>query len=131
MFIYVGILLIVMAITSSVSDWTSANVSKTLSIQAAMTSKLRVYKIKCTCGGSDTYATNGVSVSDIKQGRISTLVAVITETSSLAAYKVDFDKTNSKIKLYTVGGSAGASFAELANATSIASATFEFLVLGF
>jgi len=119
-----------MAITSSVSDWTSGNVSKTLSIQSALTSKLRVYKIKCTCGGSDTYATNGVSVSDIKQGRITTLVSVITETSSLA-YKADFDKTNSKIKLYTVGGSAGALFVELANATSIASATFEFLVIGY
>lgn len=119
-----------MAITSSVSDWTAANVSKTLSIQSALTSKLRCYKIKCTAGGSDTYATGGVTVSDIKQGRISTLVAVIPETSS-TAYKVDFDKSNSKVKLFTVGGSAGAVFTELAASTSIANATFEFLVFGF
>jgi len=113
-----------MAITSSVSDWTSANVSKTLSVQSALTSKLRVYKIKCTAGGSDTYATNGNS-ADVKQGRISTLVSVIPEYSS-TDYIVKYDKANEKIILIepTTG-------AEIANATSIASATFEFLVFGY
>jgi|TARA_R110002012_G_scaffold322062_2_gene554401 hypothetical protein len=118
-----------MAITTSASDWTAANVNKTLSIQAALTSKLRCYKIKCTAGGSDAYATNGVA-ADLKEGRISTLVAVIPEDSS-ADYIVKYDKTNEKIKLFTVGGSAGAALAELANSTTIANKTFEFLVFGY
>ena len=65
-----------MAVTLSTSDWTAANVRKTLSWQAALTSKLRIYKIKATAGGSDAYATNVVA-ADLKEGRISTLVAVI------------------------------------------------------
>ena len=119
-----------MAITPSVSDWTAANVSKTLSIQSALTSKLRCYKIKCTAGASDTYATGGIS-ADVKQGRVSTLVSVIPETTSLG-YVVKYDKVNSKIQLYSVGGTAGALLVEVANSTSITSgATFEFLVFGF
>ena len=118
-----------MAVTVSTADWTNANVRKTLSWQAALTSKLRVYKVKVTAGGSDAYATNGVS-ADLKEGRISTLVAVIPEfTDSL--YKVEYDKTNEKIKLYSVGGSAGAVFAEVANSTSISNKVFEFLVIGY
>ena len=89
-----------MAVTISTSDWTGANVRKTLSFQAALVSKLRIYKVKVTAGGSDAYATNGVS-ADLKEGRIS------------------------------VGGSAGAVFAELANSTSIANKVFEFLVIGY
>lgn len=118
-----------MAFTISTNDWTSANVRKTLSWQAALTSKLRVYKIKCTAGGSDTYATNGVA-ADLKEGRISTLVAVIPEFTD-SGYKVEYDKANEKIKLFTVGGTAGASFAELANTTSIAGKIFEFIVIGY
>lgn len=118
-----------MALTFSTSDWTNANVRKTLSWQAALTSKLRIYKIKVTAGGSETYATNGVS-ADLKEGRISTLVAVIPEyTDSL--YKVEYDKANQKIKLFSVGGSAGAVFAEVANSTAIANKVFEFLVIGY
>ena len=119
-----------MALTISISDWTNANVRKTLSWQAALVSKLRVYAIKVTFGASDNYATNGVS-ADLTQGRISTLVAVIpTFTDSL--HKVEYDKVNSKIKLYTVGGSAGDTFAELANSsTATQSKVFEFLVIGY
>ena len=118
-----------MAVTISSSDWTSANVRKTLSFQAALVSKLRIYKVTVTAGGSDTYATNGVS-ADLKEGRISTLVSVIPEfTDSL--YKVEYDKTNEKIKLYSVGGSAGDVFAEVANTTAIANKVFEFLVIGY
>ena len=119
-----------MAITISTSDWTKANVRKTLSWQAALTSKLRVYAVKVTFGGSDNYATNGVA-ADLKEGRISTLVAVIpTFTDSL--HKVEYDKANEKIKLYTVGGSAGAAFVELANSsTATQSKVFEFLVIGY
>ena len=119
-----------MALTISSSDWTNANVRKTLSWQAALVSKLRVYAIKITFGASDNYATNGVS-ADLKEGRISTLVAVIpTFTDSL--HKVEYDKTNEKIKLYTVGGSAGAALAELANSsTATQSKVFEFLVIGY
>ena len=118
-----------MALTISTSDWTDANVRKTLSFQSALVSKLRIYSIKVTFGASDNYATNGVS-ADLKEGRISTLVAVIPEfTDSL--YKVEYDKTNEKIKLYSVGGSAGAVFAEVANSTSIANKVFEFLVIGY
>ena len=118
-----------MAITTSVSDWTAANVSKTLSVQSALTSKLRCYKIKCTAGGSDTYATGGVT-ANLKEGRINTLVAVIPETSSLD-YIVKYDKANGKIKLLAAPTTAGDPFDEVANATSIASATFEFLVFGY
>ena len=119
-----------MALTISTSDWTNANVRKTLSWQAALVSKLRVYAIKVTFGASDNYATNGVS-ADLKQSRISTLVAVIpTFTDSL--HKVEYDKANQKIKLYTVGGSAGAALAELANASNLTnSKVFEFLVIGY
>ena len=85
-----------MAVTISSSDWTGANVRKTLSFQAALVSKLRIYKVKVTAGGSDAYATNGVS-ADLKEGRISTLVSVIPEfTDSL--YKVEYDKANEKIE---------------------------------
>ena len=118
-----------MAITTSVSDWTAANVAKTLSIQSALTSKLRCYKIKCTAGGSDTYATNGVS-ANLKQGRVSTLVAVIPETSSLN-YIVKYDKSSEKIKLYEALNTTAGGFEEMANTTSIANATFEFLVFGY
>ena len=118
-----------MAITISTSDWTKANVRKTLSWQAALTSKLRVYAVKVTFGSGDNYATGGVA-ADLKEGRISTLVSVIPEfTDSL--YKVEYDKANQKIKLYSVGGSAGAVFAEVANSTSIANKVFEFLVIGY
>ena len=119
-----------MAITMSVSDWTAANVSKTLSIQSALTSKLRCYKIKCTAGASDTYATGG-NAADLKQGRISTLVSVIPETTSMG-YVVKYNKSTEKIQLFSVGGTAGALLVEVANSTSITSgATFEFLVFGF
>tara|TARA_B100000029_G_scaffold197799_1_gene195883 strand:+ start:8213 stop:8569 length:357 start_codon:yes stop_codon:yes gene_type:complete len=118
-----------MAVTISTSDWTGANVRKTLSFQAALVSKLRIYKVTVTAGGSDAYATNGVS-ADLKEGRISTLVAVIPEYTD-STYKVEYDKANAKIKLFTVGGSAGAVFAELANSTSIANKVFEFLVIGY
>ena len=119
-----------MALTISTSDWTNANVRKTLSFNAALVSKLRIYSIKVTFGASDNYASNGVS-ADLKEGRISTLVAVIpTFTDSL--HKVEYDKANEKIKLYTVGGSAGAAFAELANSsTTTQSKVFEFLVIGY
>ena len=118
-----------MALTISTSDWTNANVRKTLSWQAALTSKLRVYAIKVTFGSGDNYATGGVA-ADLKEGRISTLVAVIPEYTD-SAYKVEYDKANEKIKLYSVGGSAGAVFAEVANSTAIANKVFEFLVIGY
>ena len=118
-----------MAITTSVSDWTAANVSKTLSVQSALTSKLRCYKIKCTAGGSDTYSTGGVT-ANLKEGRINTLVAVIPETSSLD-YIVRYDKTNGKIILLASPNTSGNPFVEVDDETSIASATFEFLVFGY
>ena len=119
-----------MALTISTSDWTNANVRKTLSWQAALTSKLRVYACLLYTSDADAYATNGVA-ADLKEGRISTLVAVIpTFTDSL--HKVEYDKANEKIKLYTVGGSAGAAFVELANSsTTTQSKVFEFLVIGY
>jgi UDP-N-acetylglucosamine:LPS N-acetylglucosamine transferase len=53
-----------------------------------------------------------------------------TFTDSL--HKVEYDKTNEKIKLLTVGGSAGAAFVELANASNLTnSKIFEFLVIGY
>ena len=119
-----------MAVTTSTSDWTNANVRKTLSFQAALVSKLRIYSVKVTFGGSDNYATNGVS-ADLKEQRISSLVAVMPEYTD-STYKVEYDKANEKIKLYTVGGSAGAAFAELANSsTTTQSKVFEFLVIGY
>ena len=118
-----------MALTISTTDWTSANVRKTLSWQAALVSKLRVYAIKVTFGASDNYATNGVS-ADLKEGRISTLVAVIpTYTNSL--HVVQYDKANEKIKLY-FGADAVSALTEVANANSQCnSKVFEFLVIGY
>jgi len=119
-----------MAITISTSDWTNANVRKTLSVQAALVSKLRIYSIKVTFGASDNYATNGVS-ADLKEGRISTLVAVIP-TYSTCLQEVRYDKANEKIKILEVGGSAGSAMTELANASSATnSKVFEFLVIGY
>ena len=119
-----------MAITISTSDWTDANVRKTLSFQAALVSKLRIYSIKVTFGSGDNYATGGVS-ADLKEGRISTLVAVIpTYTDSLR--EVVYDKANEKIKLFDVGGGDNAKFVECANASSTCnSKVFEFLVIGY
>ena len=117
-----------MALTISTSDWTSANVRKTLSWQAALVSKLRVYAIKVTFGASDAYATNGVS-ADLKEGRISTLVAVIP-TYTNSPHVVQYDKANEKIKLY--GSGSGSSLTEVANTSSTTnSKIYEFLVIGY
>ena len=118
-----------MALTISTSDWTSANVRKTLSWQAALTSKLRVYAVKVTFGGSDNYATNGVS-ADLKEGRISTLVAVIP-TFTDSKLEVQYDKTNEKIKAFTGSGN-GNILAEVPNSSALVnSKVFEFLVIGY
>ena len=120
-----------MAVTTSTSDWTNANVRKTLSWQAALVSKLRVYAVKVTFGSGDNYATGGVSV-DLKQGkRIKTLVAVIP-TYSTCLQEVRYDKANEKIQLFDVGGNATAPFVETPNTSSAcASKVFEFLVIGY
>ena len=119
-----------MALTISTADWTSANVRKTLSFNAALVSKLRIYSIKVTFGAGDNYETDGVS-ADLKEGRISTLVAVIpTYTNSLR--EVVYDKANEKILLYDVGGSATTPFTETPDTSSAcASKVFEFLVIGY
>jgi len=118
-----------MALTISTSDWTNANVRKTLSWQAALVSKLRVYAIKVTFGAGDNYATNGVS-ADLKEGRISTLVAVIpTYTDSKLV--VQYDKTNEKIKAFSGSGN-GNILAEVPNSSALVnSKVFEFLVIGY
>ena len=119
-----------MALTISTADWTNANVRKTLSFNAALVSKLRIYSIKVTFGASDNYATNGVS-ADLKEGRISTLVAVI-QTYTNYKREVVYDKANEKILLYDVGGSATTPFTETPNTSSAcASKVFEFLVIGY
>ena len=64
-----------MALTITTSDWTNANVRKTLSFQAALVSKLRIYSIKVTFGGSDNYATNGNTVDLSLGGRIDNVIA--------------------------------------------------------
>ena len=118
-----------MALTISSSTWTDANVRKTLSWQAALVSKLRVYAIKVTFGASDAYATNGVS-ADLKEGRISTLVAVIP-TFTDSKLVVQYDKTNEKIKAFTGSGN-GNILAEVPNASALVnSKVFEFLVIGY
>ena len=118
-----------MALTKSSSTWTDDNVRKTLSWQAALVSKLRVYAIKVTFGGSDNYATNGVS-ADLKEGRISTLVAVIP-TFTDSKLVVQYDKTNEKIKTFTGSGN-GNILAEVPNSSNLVnSKVFEFLVIGY
>ena len=118
-----------MALTISSSTWTDANVRKTLSWQAALVSKLRVYAIKVTFGGSDNYATNGVS-ADLKEGRISTLGAVIP-TFTDSKLVVQYDKTNEKIKTFTGSGN-GNILAEVPNSSNLVnSKVFEFLVIGY
>ena len=118
-----------MALTISSSTWTDANVRKTLSWQAALVSKLRVYAIKVTFGASDNYASNGVS-ADLKEGRISTLVAVIP-TFTDSKLVVQYDKTNEKIKTFTGSGN-GNILAEVPNASALVnSKVFEFLVIGY
>jgi hypothetical protein len=119
-----------MAITITTDDWRNANVRKTLSWQAALTSKLRVYAVKVTFGSGDNYATGGVA-ADLKEGRISTLVAVIP-TYSTCLQEVRYDKANEKIQLYDVGGGAQSKFVEVVNTSSTcASKTLEFIVIGY
>jgi len=119
-----------MALTISTKDWTDGNVRKTLSWQAALTSKLRVYAVKVTFGSGDNYATNGVS-ADLKEGRVKTLVAVIP-TYNNSRQEVVYDKANEKILLYDVGGNAQSKFIEVANTSSTCnSKIFEFLVIGY
>ena len=119
-----------MALTISSSTWTDANVRKTLSWQAALVSKLRVYAIKVTFGASDNYATGGVS-ADLKVSRIKTLVAVIP-TYNNSRQEVVYDKANQKIQLFDVGGNAQSKFVEVANTSSTCnSKIFEFLVIGY
>ena len=119
-----------MALTISTTDWTNANVRKTLSWQAALVSKLRAYAVKVTFGASDAYATGGVS-ADLKEGRISTLVAVIPTYSNIDRI-VKYDKANEKITIWDVGGSAGSGLVQHANASSSTnSKIFEFLVIGY
>ena len=118
-----------MALTISTSDWTNANVRKTLSVQAALVSKLRIYSIKVTFGAGDNYATNGVS-ADLKEGRISTLVAV-SPTYTDSKLVVQYDKTNEKIKVFTGSGN-GNILAEVPNSSALVnSKIFEFLVIGY
>ena len=118
-----------MALTISSSTWTDANVRKTLSWQAALVSKLRVYAIKVTFGGSDNYATNGVS-ADLKEGRISTLVAVIP-TFTDSKLVVQYDQTNEKIKTFTGSGN-GNILEEVPHSSNLVnSKVFEFLVIGY
>ena len=118
-----------MALTISSSTWTDANVRKTLSWQAALVSKLRVYAIKVTFGAGDNYATNGVS-ADLKEGRISTLVAV-SPTYTDSKLVVQYDKTNEKIKCFTGSGN-GNILAEVPNSSALVnSKIFEFLVIGY
>ena len=118
-----------MALTISSSTWTDANVRKTLSWQAALVSKLRQYANKLTFGASDNYATNGVS-PDLKEGRISTLVAVIP-TFTDSKLVVQYDKTNEKIKTFTGSGN-GNILAEVPNSSALVnSKVFEFLVIGY
>ena len=118
-----------MALTISTSDWTNANCRKTLSFQAALVSKLRIYSIKVTFGAGDNYATNGVS-ADLKEGRISTLVAV-SPTYTDSKLVVQYDKTNEKIKVFTGSGN-GNILAEVPNASALVnSKIFEFLVIGY
>ena len=118
-----------MALTISTADWTNANVRKTLSLNAALVSKLRMYSIKVTFGASDAYATNGVS-ADLKEGRISTLVAVIP-TFTDSKLVVQYDKSAEKIKCFTGSGN-GNILAEVVNASALVnSKVFEFLVIGY
>ena len=123
-----------MALTISTSDWTGANVRKTLSFNAALVSKLRIYTTKVTFGAGDNYATGGVS-ADLKEAGVSTLVAVIpTYDDSLRI--VQYDKTNEKIQLYDVGnpltGGETQALTEVVDTSSAcASKVFEFLVIGY
>jgi hypothetical protein len=88
-----------------------------------------VYAIKVTFGASDNYATNGVS-ADLKEGRISTLVAV-TPTYTDSKLVVQYDKTNEKIKVFTGSGN-GNILAEVPNSSALVnSKVFEFLVIGY
>jgi len=118
-----------MALTISVTDWTSRGVNKNLSIQSLLTSKYKIYTVKVVFGASDNYVTNGVVANLKADGRISTIVAAIPAYTDLAVV-FQYDKVNSKILMY---GSNGASvpLIEVVNASTITqNKTFEFLVVG-
>ena len=55
------------------SDWENLT-GKTLSVQSELTSKLKTTVVDVTFAGSDTYATNGVTVDLSLGGRISTII---------------------------------------------------------
>lgn len=114
---------------------------KTLSIQSELTSKLKSVVVDVTFGGSENYATNGVTVDLSLGSRISTVIAAqiydgnkglllqyVPATGNAAA--------TGKVKCYgedhTAKGSAARAFAELANAsTATQGMTFKVRVLGF
>jgi hypothetical protein len=69
--------------------------------------------------------------ADLKEGRISTLVAVVP-TYTNSRQEVQYDKANEKIQLFDVGGGAQSKFVEVANSSSTCnSKVFEFLVIGY
>ena len=68
--------------------------------------------------------------ADLKEGRISTLVAVIP-TFTDSKLVVQYDKTNEKIKAFTGSGN-GNILAEVPNSSAVVnSKVFEFLVIGY
>lgn len=114
---------------------------KTLSIQSELTSKLKSVIVDVTFGGSENYATNGVTVDLSLGSRISTVIAaqIYDGNKGLLLQYVPAAgnaAATGKVKCYgedhTAKGSAPRALAELANAsTATQNMTFKVRVLGF
>lgn len=119
-----------MALTISVTDWTSQGANKNLSIQALLTSKFKIYTVKVLFGAGDNYATSGVAANLKADGRISTIISAIPAYSD-AAVVFQYNRATGKILMYGSNGAGPAALLELGAASPVPnSKTFEFLVIG-
>lgn len=111
------------------------NVGKRPTINALLSSKLKIFTVKVTYGSTQGYTGSGGNAVSLKEGKINTYIAVIPTYNS-KALKIDYDKTNEKITCYgqhpTNATTGVIAFEELADAdTTVNSMVAEFLVIGY
>ena len=98
-------------------------------VNALAANSLIIAPIKLTCGGSETYATGGISFDPSDVG-ISTLHMALFDGTD--GYIAQVDVTNKKVKLYYADYDAASDgvLIEVANGTSIANKVFYGILVG-
>lgn len=82
--------------------------------------------------GDSSYPTGGMTgVQAALQAVVKDQRAIlaVVNTGANGGYITQWDFANSKLQLFTAGGSAGTALAELANATNVSGTTFKLMVL--